>query len=93
MTVNVSMQDILQPIALTKVISQMAAVSPSLLHLFGMEPGGKNEIDLGLGRMGYYHVYNNVRTVGQGRAPRNGCRAVRAAVHRKDPVRLPPHAR
>ena len=69
MTVNVSMQDILQPIALTKVISQMAAVSPSLLHLFGMEPGGKNEIDLGLGRMGYYHVYNNVRTVGQGRAP------------------------
>ena len=41
MTVNVSMQDLLQPIALTKVISQMAAVQPSLLHLFGMEPGGR----------------------------------------------------
>lgn len=69
MTVNVSMQDLLQPIALTKVISQMAAVQPSLLNLFGMEPGGKAELDMGLGRQGYYHVYNNVRKVALGRAP------------------------
>jgi hypothetical protein len=69
MTVNVSMQDLLQPIALTKVISQMAAVQPSLLNLFGMEPGGKAELDMGLGRQGYYHVYNNVRKVAMGRAP------------------------
>jgi hypothetical protein len=69
MTVNVSMQDLLQPIALTKVISQMAAVQPTLLNMFGFEPGGKSELDMGLGRQGYYHVYNNVRKVALGRAP------------------------
>ncbi len=60
---------ILQPQVLTKVISQQVASTSWLLNFMGMQPGGKNEAYFGHGREGAYHVYNNVRTIGVGRAP------------------------
>lgn len=62
-------QDILRPITLTKVISRQAAATSLLLQRFGMQPGGKNELYVGHGREGSYHVYNNSRKVGHGTAP------------------------
>jgi len=64
-----SLQEILRPQVLTRVISRMAAADGSLLRLFGMQAGGPSETHVGHGREGVYHVYNNVRTIGQGRAP------------------------
>jgi hypothetical protein len=64
-----SMQQILMPITLTKVISRIAATTDSVLQLFRFEQGGKNTLFMGHGREGSYQVYNNVRNVAQGRAP------------------------
>ena len=64
-----SMQQILMPITLTKVISRVAANTDAILDLFQFGPGGKNCSYLGHGREGSYQVYNNVRAVAQGRAP------------------------
>ncbi len=54
-----------------------AAASDWLLNLFGLQPGGTNEVNLGHGRVGAFNIYNNVRTVGKGRAP--GSPAARSA--------------
>ncbi len=62
-------QTLLQPQVLTRVVSQKAAASDWLLNLFGLQPGGSNEVNLGHGRVGAFNIYNNVRTVGKGRAP------------------------
>lgn len=64
-----SIHDILRPITLTKVISRQAAASSWLLNFFGFEPGGANEANYGHGREGSFQVFNNTRTVAQGRAP------------------------
>lgn len=65
----VAMQQLLAPQTLTKVISRQAATSSWLLNLFGVQPGGASELNFGHGREGSYHIYDNVRTVGQLTAP------------------------
>lgn len=72
-----SIQELLRPITLTKVISRVAASTQTLLQFMDMGPGGKNTTFVNHGRDGSYHVYNNVRTVAQGRAP--GTAAARSA--------------
>lgn len=64
-----SLHDLLRPITLTKVVSQVAESNSELLTYFGVQPGGKNEVRMGHGREGSFHVFNNVREVGIGRAP------------------------
>lgn len=61
-------QDILRPITITKVVSRLAAAVDPFLTYMGMEPGGRLERIVG-GRDAAYDVFNNVRTVGKGRAP------------------------
>lgn len=64
-----ALQTLLSPQVLTKVISRQAATSDWLSNLFGVQVGGKNIINMGHGRTGNYHIYDNVRKVGRGRAP------------------------
>jgi hypothetical protein len=64
-----SLQELLDPQVLTRVISRQAATSSWLTSLFGVGPGGRNELDFGHGRTGQYNIYNNVRTIGKVRAP------------------------
>lgn len=64
-----SIHEILRPQTLTRVVSQVAASNSTLLQFFGMQPGGPNERYFGHGREGSYHVFNNVRSIGLGRAP------------------------
>lgn len=61
--------DILQPQVLTKVVKQVVASSDPILSFMGMEPGGQNEIFMGHGRSGTYHVFDDSRKVAKGRAP------------------------
>ena len=65
----VALQSLLSPQTLTKVISRQAATSSWLLNLFGIQPGGGSILNFGHGREGSYHIYNNVRTIGQLTAP------------------------
>jgi hypothetical protein len=74
-----SFQNLLLPQTLTSVISQKAAVSDWLTATFGVAPGGKNVHYEGHGRTGFYHVYDHVRTVAQGRTP--GTAAARRAIN------------
>jgi len=80
-----ALQTLLSPQVLTKVISQKAAASDWLINLFGLGPGGKNEIYEGHGRYGAFNIYNNVRTVGKGRAP-----GTAAARSRPNPMGVTP---
>lgn len=74
-----ALQTLLSPQVLTKVVSQKAAASDWLLQLFGCQPGGPNVINMGHGRNGAFNVYDNVRTVGKGRAP--GTAAARSSAN------------
>lgn len=60
---------LLNPQVLTRVISETAASSDWLANLFGLQPGGANEVNEGHGRNGAFNIYNNVRAIAQGRAP------------------------
>jgi len=64
-----SIQSILQPITLVKVVSRIAAASNELLNIFGLQPGGKNETYQGHGREGSYQIFDASRDVGTLRAP------------------------
>jgi len=64
-----SLQSLLSPQVLTRVVSQVASSSDWLANLFGVQVGGSNVLNYGHGREGAYHIYNNVRKVGKGRAP------------------------
>lgn len=64
-----SIHDILRPINFTKVVSRVAAASSQFLNFMGMQVGGPNEVNYGHGREGFYHIFNNVRTVAIGTAP------------------------
>lgn len=65
----VALQTLLMPQTLTKVVSQQAATSDWLINLFGCQPGGANEMNMGHGRFGQFNIYNNVRKVAKMRAP------------------------
>ena len=64
-----SIQQILQPQVLTKVISRQMAAERWILQFMGMQPGGPNEEFFGHGRIGSYNIFNNTRLIGRGRAP------------------------
>lgn len=64
-----SIQQILQPQVLTKVISRQMAAEKWILQFMGMQPGGANEEFFGHGRTGSYNIFNNTRQIGRGRAP------------------------
>lgn len=72
-----ALQTFLAPQVLTDVISQKAAASDWLGNLFGIQPGGSNELYEGHGRFGAFSIYNNVRTVARGKMP--GTAAARSA--------------
>lgn len=76
-----SIQEILRPITLTKVISRQMAAEKWILQFMGMQPGGVNEEFFGHGRSGSYQVFNNTRNVGRGRAP-----GVAAAIASRNPI-------
>lgn len=64
-----SIQQILNPITFTKLVSRISAASSQFLNFFKMQPGGALETNYGHGRQGSYKVFNNVRTVALGSAP------------------------
>lgn len=64
-----ALQTLLSPQVLTTVVSQKAEASDWITKLFGVAPGGPNEVYEGHGRYGAFNIYNNVRTIGKGRAP------------------------
>ena len=64
-----SIHQLLKPMVLTKAVSWVAAASDHILRFMGFEPGGFNEEFLGHGRVGEFNVFNNIRTIGLGRAP------------------------
>lgn len=66
-----SIQTLLQPQVLTNVIAQVVA-EDTLLQTFGMQPGGLREVNMGHGRYGVYHVYNDSRKVALTRSPASG---------------------
>ena len=71
------LSQLLSPQVLTRVVSQVAGSSDWLATLFGLQPGGKNVINMGHGRTGSFNIYNHVRAIAQGRAP--GTAAARRA--------------
>ena len=76
-----SIQQILQSITLTKVVSRQMAAEKWILEFMGMAPGGRNEEFFGHGREGSYQVFNNTRQIARGRAP-----GVAAATARRNPI-------
>ena len=61
--------DILRPQVLTKVVKQVVGSADPILNFMGMQPGGQNEIFMGHGREGTYHVFDDSRRTAKGRAP------------------------
>lgn len=81
-----SIQEILSTRITTRVVSQQAAANRYLLQLFGMQPGGPFERDVGQRQFGY-DIFNDTRTVAQGRGPGTAAGTVtRQAVGRVDGV-------
>lgn len=72
-----SYSDILRPLVLTQVVRQVVASADPILNFMGMQPGGSNERYFGHGRSGVYHVFDDSRQTGKGRAP--GTAAARSA--------------
>ena len=72
-----TLQAMLDPQVLTRVVSQVAATSDWLTAKFGVAPGGPNVIFEGHGREGQYNIYDHTRKIAQGRAP--GTAAARSA--------------
>jgi len=72
-----SIQQILEPIVLTKVVSRIMSADKWILQFMGFGPGGFNVENFGHGRTGEYQVFNNTRKVGKMRAP--GAAAARSA--------------
>lgn len=66
---TVALSQVLPPNVVTRVVSQQAAASDWLQALFGVQPGGPNEVYEGHGRQGAYTIFNNTRAIAQGRAP------------------------
>jgi len=62
-------QDIFKPVVLTKVISQRVEATSNLLRRFGLQPGGPNEVNMGHGRLGAFHIFNNALNTAAGAAP------------------------
>jgi len=81
-----SLHEILSTKVTTRVVSREAGANKYLLRLFGMEPGGSAERQVGHRQFGY-DIFNDTRTVAQGRAPGSSAGTVRRqAVGRVDGV-------
>lgn len=64
-----SIQTMLRPQVLTRVVNRIVGEWDAILNFMGAQPGGFNERSFGHGRVGNYHVYNRTRKIGVGRAP------------------------
>ena len=82
-------QDIFKPQVLTKVISQRVEASGSLLKEFGVQPGGPNETNMGHGRLGAYHIFNNTLKTAQGRAPGTAAGRMQMQIASRVPFEYP----
>lgn len=63
-----SINEILSTRVTSRVVRTQAGVNSFLLRLFGFNPGGFAERDMGHRQFGY-DIFNDTRTVAQGRAP------------------------
>ncbi|MEM4360039.1 MAG: major capsid protein [Candidatus Bilamarchaeaceae archaeon] len=63
-----SLHEVLSAQVTTRVVSREAGANHYLLRLFGMNPGGAGEVKVGHRHFGY-DIFNDTRTVGQGRLP------------------------
>lgn len=63
-----SLHEVLSTQVTTRVVSREAGANHYLLQLFGMVPGGRNERQVGHRQFGY-DIFNDTRTVAQGRLP------------------------
>lgn len=75
-----SINEVLSTRVTTKVVRQQAGVNSFLLRLFGMNPGGLAERAQGHRQFGY-DIFNDTRTVSQGRGP-----GATSATVRRQPV-------
>ena len=82
-------QDIFRPVVLTKVISQRVEATSSLLKRFGLQPGGPNEVNLGHGRLGAFHVFNNTLKTAAGAAPGTAAKRLSPQSASKIPFEYP----
>lgn len=63
-----SLSEVLSVTWTTRVVSREAGANKFILRLFGMQPGGPAEAEKGHRRFGY-DIFNDTRTVSQGRGP------------------------
>lgn len=82
-------QDIFRPQVLTEVISQRVEASGAMLKEFKMAPGGANEVNMGHGRIGAYHIFNNTIKTAAGRAPGTAAGRVQMQVASRVPFEYP----
>ena len=82
-------QDVFKPQVLTKVISERVEATGSLLKEFGLQPGGPNETNMGHGRLGAYHVFNNTLKTAQGRAPGTAAGRMQMQIASRIPFEYP----
>jgi len=82
-------QDIFRPVVLTKVISQRVEATAHLLRRFGLQPGGPNEVNLGHGRLGAFHVFNNTLNTAAGAAPGTAAKRLAPQSASKIPFEYP----
>lgn len=68
---------LLQPNVLSRLVSRQMVAEQWILGFLGMEVGGRNEVDLGHGRLGMFDVFSNTRDVGEGRVPGSPAAVVR----------------
>jgi hypothetical protein len=79
-----SLHEILSTKITTKVVSREAGANKYILTVFGMQPGGSAERQVGHRSFGY-DIFNDTRTVSQGRGPGTAAATVRRqAVGRVD---------
>jgi len=72
-----SIQTLLDPRLLSRLVSRKMVAEQWILGLMGMEVGGRNEVWLGHGRQGNFDVFNHTRTSGHGRAPGTAAGVIR----------------
>lgn len=83
------LQDIFKPQVLTEVISERIEASGALLREFGLQPGGPNEVNMGHGRLGAYHVFNNTLKTAAGTLPGTAASRMAPQIASKIPFEYP----
>jgi hypothetical protein len=81
--------DIFTPVVLTKVISERVEASGHYLRHHGLQPGGPHETNMGHGRIGAYHIFNNTLKTASGRAPGTAASRLNPQTASKVPFEYP----